>query len=164
MNDEIINDQKLPKDHPERIKIDNLEECLRKQGAEFSKLRMRFYGSTHRGVHAATNIKLNDVIVQIPEKSLLTEKHAYETPIGAKIKELGLIPAGLLNGGMHIVMATYLLTETYKKKADPTYVSQFEEYISILPADTNDFPACFTDDERSMLKNTAVYEWLVDKR
>ena len=37
-------------------------------------------------------------------------------------------------------MAEYLLTEIYKKRDDPNYVSRSEKFINILPEDTLDFP------------------------
>jgi hypothetical protein len=46
--------------------------------------------------------------------------------------------------GKHNVMSAYLLTEIYKKKEDPKYISKFDEFIAVLPADTNDFPAFYT--------------------
>ena len=46
-------------------------EWMAKGGSEHSKMRLRFYESTHRGVHAACNIKLGDIILKIPENNLI---------------------------------------------------------------------------------------------
>jgi len=59
-------DNNLAKDHPERKKFEELLQWMTIRGAEHSKMRLRFYESTHRGVHAACNIKLGDTILKLP--------------------------------------------------------------------------------------------------
>lgn len=48
-------------------------EWMKKDGSEHSKLRLRFYESTHRGIHAACNIQLGDIILKVPESYLITD-------------------------------------------------------------------------------------------
>ena len=66
-NDSLINlmeetkqeyeeDTKLPSDHPERKRFQNLIDWLKEGGAKFDKLKMRFYTEDFRGVHAARDI------------------------------------------------------------------------------------------------------------
>ena len=60
---EIENDKVVSKDHPIRKKFDDLVAWIDKGGANHDKLRLRFYESTHRGVHAACDIKLGDRVL-----------------------------------------------------------------------------------------------------
>lgn len=48
-------------------------ELMKRDGTEHSKVRLRFYESTHRGVHAACNIQLGDIIVKVPESYMITD-------------------------------------------------------------------------------------------
>ena len=54
----------------------------------------------------------------------------------------------IFNYKLHNFMAVYLLTEIYRKRADPNYVSRSEKYINILPEDVLDFPVCY--DEKTL--------------
>lgn len=53
---ELLEDQKVPFDHPERVKFSQLESWLKSGGALFPKLKMRFYSVDYRGVHCTTFI------------------------------------------------------------------------------------------------------------
>jgi len=87
-------------------------------------MRLRFYESTHRGVHAACNIKLGDVILFLPHDEIITVDWACETPIGAKMKEAGLKTDKNLHFTLQNFMATYILNEIYNKREDPKYISR----------------------------------------
>jgi len=159
LNEEIKFDNVIAKDHPERVKIDKLIDCMHREGAEFSKIRLRFYESTHRGAHAACNIKLNDIILKIPEKAIITEYDAMETPVGKKMGELNIGNDDRFTYGKHNIMSAFMLTEIYKKREDPNYVGKFDEFLAILPANTDDFPAFYTEEELSLLKGSVMFDW-----
>jgi len=75
---------------------------------------MRFYESTHRGVHAATNLKVGDKILSIPLDILITLNDVYKTPIGKLMKEAGIMEdfnKGMIEFGVHNIMAVFLLQE-----------------------------------------------------
>jgi len=52
-------------------------------GANFDKLKMRYYGPDYRGVHAARNIKKGETILYVPKQEIITLEMAMESPIGA---------------------------------------------------------------------------------
>jgi tetratricopeptide (TPR) repeat protein len=54
---ELELENKLPVDHPERKRFQNLLDWLKDGGSEFDKLKLRFYSENYRGVHAARDIK-----------------------------------------------------------------------------------------------------------
>ena len=90
---------------------------------------------------------------------MITEFDAFETPVGKKMKEININEDNRFTYGKHNVISAFLLTEIYKKKEDPTYVSKFDEFIAILPADTNDFPAFFTEEELELLEGSVMWNW-----
>ena len=47
------------------------------EGAEFPRLKMRFYDKNYRGVHALASVKKNDTILYVPKKLLLTLEDAF---------------------------------------------------------------------------------------
>jgi len=87
---------------------------MERGGSEYSKLRLRFYEATHRGVHAACNIMLGDTILQIPQECIITIHDCKTTPVGKQMFEAGLFNDEHYNNlyyGYHNHMAVYLLTE-----------------------------------------------------
>ena len=79
-----------------------------------SKTRVKFYTDSHRGVHAATDIKLDDIILQIPKKDLLKVEDFWHVPLCVTMKEAGLLDDSKLYFGKHNFFAAYVMTEVYK--------------------------------------------------
>ena len=52
-------------------------------GANFDKLKLRYYAPDYRGVHAARDIKKGETIVYVPLQEIITLEMAMECPIGA---------------------------------------------------------------------------------
>ena len=123
LNEEIKADNILPKDHPERVKSEALFSMLEKGGAEFPKLRLRYYGSTHRGIHAACNIVQGETMVKIPFPLLITINECKATPVGKQMLQAGLFMNPNLSASEFDFFAVYLLTEIQKKKEDKNYKS-----------------------------------------
>jgi len=46
-------DNKLPPEHPERRRFDNLLVWMKENGSSFDKLKLRYYSTNYRGVHAS---------------------------------------------------------------------------------------------------------------
>lgn len=59
LQQELLAEQKVPLDHPERTKFAQLETWLKDGGATFEKLKMRFYNVDYRGVHSTTFIPVS---------------------------------------------------------------------------------------------------------
>lgn len=55
------------------------------KGANFDKLKMRYYAPDYRGVHASRDIKKGETILYVPKNELITLEMAIESPIGAKM-------------------------------------------------------------------------------
>lgn len=67
----------------EKERFDKLFDWMRKDGAEFEKLKLRYYAPDYRGVHAARDIKRGETIVYVPLEELITMEMAMETKIGS---------------------------------------------------------------------------------
>ncbi len=56
---------------------------MRTDGAQFDKLKMKYYAPDYRGVHAARDIKKGETILYVPKKDIITLEMAMESPIAA---------------------------------------------------------------------------------
>ena len=67
----------------EKVRFDKLFEWMKKDGAEFDKLKMRYYAPDYRGVQAAREVHKGETILYVPRKEIITLEMAMESPIGA---------------------------------------------------------------------------------
>ena len=80
---EISGDRSVPLDHPERQRFNAMFDWMKKGGAQFPKLKLRYYTEDYRGVHAATQIEKGETILYVPLSQLLTLDMAMQSPIGS---------------------------------------------------------------------------------
>ena len=59
-------DNLLAVDHPERARFERLIAWMRAGGAEFNKMKLRYYSADYRGVHAARDIVEGETILYVP--------------------------------------------------------------------------------------------------
>ena len=74
---EIEQDNKIPPDHPERKRFQNLLDWMKNGGADFSKLKLRYYTDNYRGVHAKNEIKSGETVLVVPLKQIITLEMAF---------------------------------------------------------------------------------------
>lgn len=139
-------DNWLDKEHPERKRFDALLNWLKEGGSMFDKMKIRYYSTDYRGVHAARNIKKGEMILLVPLKQIITLEMAFDSPIGRKMvqrrmKERLLSPK-------HSFLSTFIMQERRKEQTD------FEFYLDILPKDLSCFPVFFTPEEKGWLKGS----------
>jgi hypothetical protein len=70
--DEHTLDTTIPLEHPERRRFNKMFDWLKDNGAEFPKLKMRYYTEDYRGVHASREILKGETILLVPKDCLLT--------------------------------------------------------------------------------------------
>ena len=58
---------------------------MKEGGANFDKLKMRYYAPDYRGVHASRDIKKGETILYVPKDEIITLEMAQESPIGAQM-------------------------------------------------------------------------------
>ena len=73
----------LSKDDPERMRFQALLDWMVEDGAEFEKLKLRFYDKNYRGVHMARPCKKGETILYVPLKEIITLEMCMESPTGS---------------------------------------------------------------------------------
>lgn len=131
-------------DHPERKRFNDLFAWMKEGGAEFNKLKLRYYTEDYRGVHASQSINKGETILYVPLNELLTLDMAMQSPIGSLMAARNF--RNRLISPKHSFLATYIMEE--KRKSN----SPFLKFIDILPKGFTNFPIFYTKEER---------EWLV---
>ena len=134
----------------EKARFDQLFDWMRKDGAQFDKLKMRYYGPDYRGVHAAREIKKGETILYVPKKEIITLEMAMESPIGALMAAQNM--RSRLLSPKHSFLATFIMQE--RRKTDPP--SYFKDFIDILPKNFTNFPIFYTAEERKALEGSAM--------
>lgn len=59
-------------------------------GADFSKLKLRYYSENYRGVHASQDIHSGETVLYVPKDQIITLEMAFKSPIGKQMYENGL--------------------------------------------------------------------------
>jgi len=143
----------LPLDHPERVKFDNLIKWLLEGGAQFPKLKLRFYSKDYRGVHSTTFVAKNETIVIIPKTHIITLEMAKATPIGQK-----MVAANLnLLSPKHSFLSSFILQEKAKEE------SWWKPYLDILPESYSNFPIFYTDEDKEWLTGSPFLDQVNEK-
>jgi hypothetical protein len=67
----------------EKARFDKVFNWIRTDGAQFDKLKKRYYAPDYRSVHEARNIKKGETILYVQKKEIITLEMTMESPIGA---------------------------------------------------------------------------------
>lgn len=86
---------------------------MKKDGAEFDKLKVRYYSPDYRGVHAARDIKKGETILFVPKKEIITLEMAFASPIGKLMYARGFRQR--LISPKHSFLATFIMQERRKE-------------------------------------------------
>lgn len=148
-------DHLIKVDTEEKERFEKLFKWMTKDGAQFDKLKMRYYGPDYRGVHAARDIKKGETILYVPKKEIITLEMAMESPIGALMAARNM--RNRLLSPKHSFLSCFIMQE----KRKPT--SYFKEFIDILPKNFTNFPIFYTVEERQWLEGSAMQNVISDK-
>ena len=58
-------------------------------GANFDKLKVRYYAPDYRGVHASRDIKKGETVLYVPKNQIITLEMAMTSPIGSLMAARG---------------------------------------------------------------------------
>ena len=130
----------------EKERFESLFDWMLKGGAQFNKLKMRYYAPDYRGVHAARNCKKGETILYVPKSEIITLEMAMESPIGSLMAARNFRQR--LISPKHSFLATYVMQERRKEN------SVFDKYIDILPKAFDNFPIFYTQEERTWLEGS----------
>ena len=67
----------------EKERFETMFTWMLENGANFDKLKVRYYAPDYRGVHAAKDIKKGETILYVPKHEIITLEMAFASPIGA---------------------------------------------------------------------------------
>jgi histone-lysine N-methyltransferase SETD3 len=115
-------------------------------GAQFEKLKMRYYSDNYRGCHAARAMKKGETILFVPLKEIITLEMCMTSPIGTLMYKQGF--RNRLLSPKHSFFSCFLMEET--RKPD----SYWSKYIDILPKSFEVYPIFYTPEELTWLDNT----------
>lgn len=88
---EIQQDNILPADHPEKVGFKNMTDWLYEGGSRFPWVKMTYYSKNFRGTTATRDYKCGDEVVFIPKSHLIIHETCFDTPIGKKMYDNGLL-------------------------------------------------------------------------
>lgn len=142
-------------DHPERHRFNELFQWMKEGGAEFSKLKLRYYTEDYRGVHASTQIEKGETILYVPLHQLLTLDMAMKSPVGSLMAARNFRQR--LLSPKHSFLATLIMEE--KRRTN----SPFVKFIDILPKGFTNFPIFYTKEERAWLEGSPFQQQISDK-
>jgi len=142
-------------EHPERARFERLLEWMKAGGAEFDKLKIRYYSEDYRGVHAARDIKKGETVLYVPKAQIITLEMAYASPVGKKMYEKGLRQR--LISPKHSFLSTFIMQERRKEH------TVWNAYIDILPKAFGNFPIFFTPEEKEWLRGSPFLTQVEEK-
>lgn len=82
---------------------------MKQGGAQFDKLKLRYYSEDYRGVHAAADIQKNETILFVPFHELMTLDMAMQSPIGSLMAAKNF--RNILLSPKHSFLATFIMEE-----------------------------------------------------
>jgi len=138
---------------PDTDKFARLRDWLLEGGARFPSLYLKYYSEGYRGVHAATHVAPNTMVLYVPHKCIITSEVARASEIGCRITESHLVLRS-----KHTYLAAFLLQERDKGAG-----SFWHPYISILPARFSSVPLYFTDAELAWLEGSFTLGKIADR-
>ena len=127
------------------------------EGADFSKLKLRFYTENFRGVHACQEIDHGETVVFVPRTCLITTEDTRETELAKKVggAESALAKLPLSNTAYY---SMFLIEERRKEN------SHFRPYLNIMPTGFDDYPVNFSDQELEHLKGSFLPEMIKTRK
>jgi histone-lysine N-methyltransferase SETD3 len=126
------------------LRFNKFVNWLKSEGAIFDKIKMRYYSTDYRGVHARGHLRKNEVFLMVPKNAIITLEMAKATPIGSKMEKAKL---NLLSP-KHSFLSSFVLQE--RKKPE----TKWEPYFDILPKSCDNFPIFFTPEEKKWLEGS----------
>ena len=104
--EELKEDEYIPVP-AEQVRFQTMFDWMLEGGANFDKLKMRYYAPDYRGVHASRNIKKGETILYVPKHEIITLEMAMESPIGSQMAARNFRQR--LISPKHSFLATYVM-------------------------------------------------------
>ena len=146
VKEEIAEDNVVPKSNVERQRFETLFDWMKDDGAQFEKLKMRYYTANYRGCHAARAMVKGETILYVPLKEIITLEMCFSSPIGSQMHKRNF--RNRLLSPKHSFFSCFIMEET--RKTD----SYWAKYIDILPKSFEVYPIFYNSEELEWLANT----------
>ena len=91
----------------EKERFETMFSWMLENGANFDKLKVRYYAPDYRGVHAARDIKKGETILYVPKHEIITLEMAFASPIGSQMFARG--HRQRLLSPKHSFLSTYVM-------------------------------------------------------
>jgi len=143
----------LPYGDSKMEKIEAFTTWMKKNGAKFNKIQMRYYDTDYRGVHTMKDLKEEEVFLIVPKSLIITAQKGKETALGAKVLKANLD----LNWDYLVYINIFLLVQFH----DPH--SFWKPYMDVYPRDVSCFPMFYSKEERKLLRGSIMISHIDDE-
>ena len=118
-----------------------------------NKVKLRYFNKEDKGLYATDNINLNETLLVIPFKLLLTFSAALDTPITRVIAKKNIdrkFAEGLKMGIYNSYQALRLLYENHRDDDEGhKFLTPYKTMLRVLPDDLDHNPLFFNEEELS---------------
>jgi hypothetical protein len=141
-------------------KYDKLMNWLKDGGAYFSKLEIAHESQYNRIIqvnHACKEVSMNEILLEIPEKFMITGALALDSDIGVEIRKSNYKPPSA-----YPLISCFLLQEKFLKRD-----SFWNPWFDVIPSVEEykyTIPVCFPDEIFERMKGTDAYKVAYQRR
>lgn len=134
-----------------------LTDWMESNGAVLNKVKVHYFERHYRGIVAERETDVNESLLFIPRKLLITYEDSRMSGLVKKIDELGIIK--LLKSTSHTPLSVFLLEEQEKGEA-----SFYQPYLATFPEQVEGLPIEFTDEEIGLLECSPIRETIAKRK
>ena len=134
----------------------NYMKAIYKGGVYINKINVKWESDWMRCILASENIKINEILIRVPDDLLISLDVAQNSEIGKYFDDT---LKKKLNSPHHCLLTAYLLQE--EKKGNN---SKWSFYFPFLPSSYSSFPIFYTEDEMKLLEGTQFHKIVTDKK
>ena len=91
LDKEIKEEDVVPKDHPERIKLEKLISWIRENGGTINAAKIKYHSETYRSVVATQDIQEGHLILDLPPNLYIEKDQGKQTEVGMQLRNRNLL-------------------------------------------------------------------------
>ena len=156
INDKLKENEENKKKFKQYPAFLNYMKAIYEKGVYINKINVKWESDWMRCILASDEIKINDILIRVPDDLLISLDIAQNSEIGKYFDET---LRKKLNSPHHCLLTAYLLQE--EKKGNN---SKWAFYFPFLPSSYSSFPIFYTDDEMKLLDGTQFHKIVTDKK
>jgi histone-lysine N-methyltransferase SETD3 len=156
INDKLKENEENKKKFKQYPAFLNYMKAIYKGGVYINKINVKWESDWMRCILASDEIKINDILIRVPDDLLISLDVAQNSEIGKYFDDT---LKKKLNSPHHCLLTAYLLQE--EKKGNN---SKWSFYFPFLPSSYSSFPIFYTEDEMKLLEGTQFHKIVTDKK